>query len=143
MSRFYDTCCGDLTNWDYIRYQGALLAAIKGKRGQAFLADLFQALDDMPVKELIPKELEIQGQCCALGVLGKSRCLDLKEMGVFIKTAQLQGSYDILAAAFNIAPTLVQEVVTINDYDDNYPCPVSPAARYRRVLKWVADNLQP
>jgi hypothetical protein len=39
----------DHSEWDLIRWRGAVASAIRGKRGQAFLRELLVALDAMPV----------------------------------------------------------------------------------------------
>ena len=52
------------------RWRGQVSSAIRGKRGQAFLKEMIQALEAMPVKKLIAKELSDHGQVCALGAVG-------------------------------------------------------------------------
>lgn len=56
MSRHgYTDSCDD--NFALIRWRGAAKSAIRGKRGQAFLRELLAALDAMPEKRLIAREL--------------------------------------------------------------------------------------
>lgn len=63
----------DIEHWDLIRWRGAVASAIRGVRGQRFLKELMQALENLPDQRLIAHELEKGGEVCALGAVGKSR----------------------------------------------------------------------
>jgi len=102
----------DLDNWDLIRWRGAVTSAIKGRRGQVFFKELLDALNGMSVKRLITDELEVNGEYCALGVLGNSRGLDMGKIDPH-ESAQV-------AKEFNIAKALAQEVVFMNDEGSMY-----------------------
>ena len=96
------------------RWRGAVMSAIRGKRGQEFLRELASALDAMPIKELVPGELQDDdGRHCALGVLGERRGLSVASMDV--------DDYDALADALKVNAKIAQEVMWENDehhYDE-------------------------
>src|SRR5690348_9943044 len=97
----------DCSNWDLIKYRGRVASAIRGKRGQAFLRELLEALDNMPEKSLIADELVSDGEYCALGAIGCKRGLDM--------SAYDPDETDVLAKVFDIAEVLVREIVYEND----------------------------
>jgi len=89
--------------------QQALRRSIEGKRGQAFLLELIEALDAIPDKKLYNGKLvTTEGGCCALGALGIKRGLNLEALNDEENTA-------ILSKVFNIAPSLVAEIMYLND----------------------------
>lgn len=53
----YNDYDDDCDQWDSIRYGGMLASAIRGRRGQAFLRDVAEAMDAMPEKRLIAQDL--------------------------------------------------------------------------------------
>lgn len=117
--------------WAYIRWRGAVNSSIRGKRGQAFLKELLEALDAMPKKRLIADELQdITGNYCALGILGSKRGLDIANIDP-------EDSQQV-AKAFGIANSLVKEVVFINDEGSRE----TPEQRWKRVREWVAENIE-
>ena len=67
----------DCNDWAFIRWRGAVDSAILGRRGQRLLKEMRQALDAMPVKQLIAEELERDGLVCALGAVGRARGLNM------------------------------------------------------------------
>lgn len=102
-SEYSDDCSG----WDLIRWRGAVNSAIKGKRGQALLRELADAMDAMPVKELVAHEFHADGHFCALGVVGAKRG---------IETAHLTDcDRDQVASTFGIAEALAAEIMDVND----------------------------
>lgn len=159
-SGYTDDICDD-GNWALIRWRGAVNAAIKGKRGQAMLRELRDALDAMPDKRLIANELESNGDYCALGALGAKRGVELHALD--------PDDYDAVAKTFGIAPALAREIVSENDdlWDDfhwvevelvgpvrphypEYGCHIreirvmdgnSPARRWRHMRDWVEQNI--
>jgi len=104
---------------------------LSGKRGQAFLREMAAALDAMPVKELIAHELVSEtGAVCAIGSVAVARKLDVSELD--------PGEPDDVSAAFGISCVMTREIVYENDeivYNE------TPAARWLRMRKWVADHL--
>lgn len=123
----------DGEQWGLIRWRGQVASAIRGKRGQRLLIDLYKALDAMPVKELIANELETtDGAVCALGAAGKDRGLDMKDVDV--------EDYDAVAALFGVAHQLAQEIMYWNDEGAFNE---TPAQRYERMKKWVLAQIKP
>lgn len=113
--------------WALIRYRGAVKSAMRGKRGQVFFKDLLAALDALPEKKLIARELEQDGQVCALGALGKARGVDMTNIDPY--------NIERCAGVFGIADCLAREVVWENDevgYRNE-----TPERRYERVRSWV------
>jgi hypothetical protein len=74
----YSDSCDD--NWALLRWRGQVVSAIRGKRGQAFLRELIDALDAMPVKRLIPGALRKDGEVCAMGAIGAKRGVNLEAL---------------------------------------------------------------
>ncbi len=67
------SCSGysdDYDGWDLVCWRGAVNSALKGKRGQAFLIELRDALEAMPAKRLIADSLQADGEFCIIGALG-------------------------------------------------------------------------
>jgi hypothetical protein len=118
-----------------IRWRGQVASALRGKRGQKLLIDLYKALDAMPTKELIADELETaDGAVCALGALGKARGLSMKEVDV--------EDYERVAKMFEVPPQLAQEIVFLNDEAYSY-AHETPAQRYERMKQWVLEQILP
>lgn len=126
-SGYSDSCDG------VTLYRGAVISAVRGKRGRALLLELAAALDAMPVKELIADELEANGGFCALGVVGAKRGLNLKEID--------PEEAETVAKKFGIAQCLAREIVWVNDEAGPYGETETPAQRWIRVRKWVQDAL--
>src|SRR2546422_9707860 len=106
-------------------------SAMRGKRGQQFLQDLLAALDAMPEKSLIVGELEENGEVCAIGALGRARGLDMAKID--------PEEPKEVAAAFNIAECLAQEVVYEND--ESSWTAETPQQRWTRMRNWVAEQI--
>lgn len=127
-SGYSDDCDG----WALIRWRGAVESAMKGKRGQKFLIELAEAMDAMPVKELIANELVEHGSFCALGVVGRKR-------GIAIESIDPEDSRTV-ADQFGIANAMAQEIVFMNDegawYDE------TPQQRWSRMRQWVDLNIR-
>ena len=124
----------DLDSWDLVRWRGAVASAIRGKRGQALLRDLAAALDAMPEKRLIARQLEEDGEVCALGALGRVRGIDMSKID--------PEERDQVAKAFDIAEALAAEIVYHNDECGwtGYPGE-TPENRWVRMRAWVAEKL--
>lgn len=155
----YSDDCED--QWSMIRWRGAVNAAIKGKRGQALLRELRDALDAMPDKSLIANKLAADGEYCALGVLGAKRGVDMSKLD--------PDEYDAVAQVFDIAPALAREIVFENDeqfdchrwvqvtlvgpprqWSPDYGRHVreimvadenAPARRWQHMRNWVEENI--
>jgi hypothetical protein len=120
----------DLDNWALIKWRGQVASAIRGKRGQKFLRDLLAALDAMPEKSLIADELEVDGEVCAIGALGKARGINMESLD----PSEPEG----VAAAFDIATCLAQETVYENDEAGYHE---TPEHRWTRMRAWVNSHI--
>ncbi len=118
--------CENLAMW-----RGQVASAIRGKRGQAFLRELLEALDGMPEKRLIANELRKEGAVCALGSVGERRGIDLESLDPH--------DYDTLSGVFGIAHQLVQEIEWLNDEAGRHD---TPETRWQRIRTWAARNLK-
>jgi hypothetical protein len=123
----------DLDTWDFIKWRGQVASAIRGRRGQKLLSDLKAALEALPDKRLWPGELKTaNGEMCALGVVGEARGLEMSNID--------PEEPEQVAAAFDIAPQLAQEIVFEND--ETMPHSEPPEKRYERMLAWVESNIR-
>jgi len=134
-------CGGPEEMWANIRYRGAVKSAIRGKRGQRLLRNLRDALDAMPVKELIEMEMQApSGAYCALGALAAHEGRDLKEMRFDDET-----DAERIAEDFDVATSLIREIVFEND-DDFGPYTKDTAEvrkrRWKRVRSWVESQIR-
>jgi hypothetical protein len=133
----YSDDCENIAMW-----RGMVASATRGKRGQALLRALLEALDAMPEKRLIPHELESDGEVCALGALGRARGMDISKLD--------PEEPEEVAAAFNIAPCLAQEIVYMNDeyrarrYDPKIVgyVDMTPEERWQQMRDWVAKQIR-
>lgn len=123
----------ELDQWDHIRWRGAVKSAIRGKRGQAALRELLEALDAMPDKALIANSLvTTDGDCCALGALGIKRGLDMSGFD--------PDEYDVISDAFGLAPALIREIEYENDEGEWRE---TPEQRWYRMRRWAAKQIKP
>jgi hypothetical protein len=125
----------DADQWEYIMYRGAVASSIRGKRGQDFLKELLAALDAMEVKELISGELEVQGQFCMLGVIGKARSIDMSNID--------PEASEVVSREFNIADSLAREIVYMNDEGSFGSGEETYGQRWIRSRAWVAKQIIP
>lgn len=129
----------DVENWSLIRWRGQVASAIRGKRGQAFLRELIEALDALPEPRLIPNNLEHAGNVCAIGSVGLKRGVDMSVIDI--------DDYDKIAAVFGIAHQLVQEIEFMNDegYGDwdseSRQIVRTPEGRWSFMRAWAVSNL--
>lgn len=113
-------------------YRGRVARAMKGKRGQRFLRELGAAMDAMPVKELIADKLiDVNGKCCAIGVVCKSRNIDVSKVDYEDPIS--------VARAVGISQSMAAEIEYENDEAVYYI--ETPNRRWERIRKWVASNL--
>lgn len=122
----------DCENWSLICWRGAVTSAMKGKRGQAFLLELRDAMDAMPEKRLVADVLEADGQFCTIGVLGAKRGINMKALD--------PDDREGVAEAFGIAPALAAEIVFMND-EGSWNAE-TPEQRWVRMREWVESNIQ-
>lgn len=118
-------------NWSAICWRGAVASAIRGKRGQAFLREMLGALDTMPEKRLISRELKAEdGDVCAIGAVGVKRGVDMSKLD--------PEEYDRVAEAFGISEKLAQEIVFMND---EYYDVQTPEERWEKMRAWVVKQI--
>ena len=121
------------------RWRGAVNSALRGKRGQAFLHELAEAMDAMPVRELIVEELVTEQGCCTLGVVCKARGLDVQNVD--------PGEPEIVARILGIASAMAAEIAFLNDEFGTVYCgdgllrKETPSERWIRIRAWVAANI--
>lgn len=137
-------CDDGENNWGTICWRGAVNSALRGKRGQAFLKELAQAMDAMPVKRLVTEELQAEGEFCTLGVVGNSRNLDMSVID--------PGDSVVVAEKFGLAEAMVREIVWENDeYPGVYGLKPdgstgwrreTPEERWIRMRKWVDSQIK-
>lgn len=125
------------TEWDLIRWRGAVASAIRGKRGQAFLREALAALDALPSKELIAEELRQatdrpEGAFCTLGAVGHAR-------GTPLDRVDPEDHYSV-AHLFTIPHALACEIMYEND--DQGPQDETPRARWERMRRWIASKIK-
>lgn len=122
----------DCDSWDLIRWRGAVTSAIRGKRGQAFLREMLNALDALPDPVLISEELvDPDGDVCAIGSVGRARGMDMSGMDY--------EEPEEIAKAFGIARALAAEIAYENDEGSWHN--EKPADRFKRIRKWVTNQL--
>lgn len=128
-SGYTDDCEG----WSLVCWRGAVESAIRGKRGQAFLREMRDALDALPVKRLIAYELEAGGEVCAIGAVGKRRGLTMQDIDPY--------DPDQVGAAFGIASAMAAEIEYMND--EAWCSNATPEQRFERMRKWIEVNIRP
>lgn len=121
----------DIFQWDMIRWRGQVASAIRGKRGQAFLKELIEALDAMPDKRLIANNLQNEEGVCAIGSVGLKRGIDMADID--------PEDYSNLANIFGIAHQLVQEIEFENDESLYRP---TLEKRWERMRAWAVERLK-
>lgn len=115
------------------RWRAQVASAIRGKRGQAFLREMVEALDAMPVKRLIVAELQqADGEVCAIGSVGVKRGLDMSGID--------PDDPPSVAAAFGIAHQLVAEIEYEND--EAVWSKETPEQRWQRMRDWAARQIK-
>tara|TARA_R110000787_G_scaffold194120_1_gene305683 strand:- start:7550 stop:7993 length:444 start_codon:yes stop_codon:yes gene_type:complete len=119
------------SHWPLICWRGAVNSALRGKRGQAFLKELAEAMDEMPEKRLITDELVEGDSFCTLGVIGNKRGIEMKNLD--------PDDRDRIGKKFDIAPAMVAEIVYEND---EYFREETPEQRWTRMRKWVQENIK-
>lgn len=123
-----DYDCGD--NSAYL-YRGAVVSALRGKRGQNFLNEMLQAMASLPEKNLIDHDLQRDGAFCAIGTVGKARGIDMT--GIDPEDAHT------VARLFGIAESMAREIVYMND--DFLWTNETPEQRFERMRKWIESEL--
>lgn len=123
----------DGEHWHLIMWRGAVASAMRGKRGQAFLKEMLAALDALPTPALIEGELELNGDVCAIGAVGKARGIDMH--GVDVE------NHERIANLFNIPNSLACEIMWWNDEAYSWRNE-TPEERFVRVRKWLIEHIK-
>lgn len=123
----------DLDPLDLGRWRAQVASAIRGSRGQKLLRELAEGMDAMPDKRLVAESLVTpEGDCCAMGVVCKSRGIEEQALGIDENDPQSVGKL------LNIAHQLAAEIAHENDegsWDE------TPEQRWVRMRVWVAKRL--
>lgn len=120
-----------LDPFDLGRWRGWVMSAIRGKRGQAFLREMRDALDAMPEKRLITNELfDSDGEKCALGVVGAARNLDMTNLD--------PEDPEAVAQAFGVSEKLIREITWENDDVESW----TPEKRWSYMRRWVSSHIR-
>lgn len=128
----YSDDCDD--QWGHIMWRGRVASAMRGKRGQAFLREMLAALDALPEKKLITNALENEGAVCAIGAVGRTRGVDMREID--------PEDSALVASTFGIAECMAQEIVYMNDEAfDGYWCK-TPEERFEKMRAWVVSMIR-
>lgn len=112
-------------------WRGQVASAMRGRRGQAFLRELVEALDALPEKRLIKEALHSDGAVCAIGSIGVKR-------GVAIEALDPHDA-ESLAGVFGIAHQMVREIEYMNDEVGWYD---TPEQRWQRIRAWAVENIR-
>ena len=123
--------------WAMIRYRGAVASAIRGRRGQEFLAELVETLDAMPTKELIRDSFSCDGGVCALGSIYAARGISPP---VIDYDEHLDPLSEEVGLGLGIANALAAEIMDVND--ERGPPLESAEARWQRVRRWVVYRIR-
>jgi len=128
-SGYDDDCSG----WELIRWRGAVNSSLNGRRGQAFLREMLEALDALPEKRLEPRVLVSPTGCCAMGAVAIKRGLDVSDVD--------PSEREDVAGTFGIAEAMVAEIASVND--DEYACrQETEEKRFARVRAWAVKHLK-
>jgi hypothetical protein len=126
----YSEDCED--QWALIRWRGAVASAIRGRRGQAFLREMVDALEALPAKRLVAGELQIpDGEVCAIGAVGKARGVDMTNLD--------PEDAETVAGTFGIADVMAREIVYEND---ECGWRETPEQRFDRMLRWAKASVK-
>lgn len=98
------------------RWRQAVRRSLEGKRGQATLRELLEALEAMPDKRLYGGSFASpEGEFCTLGVLGAKRGLKMDDLGDEYDCETKQ-----VAQRFGIAPAMAAEIMYLNDEHQDF-----------------------
>lgn len=126
-SGYSEDCWGlELGQW-----RAQVASAIRGKRGQAFLRELVEALDALPEKKLIAEDLVRDGEYCALGALGVKRKIDMSNLDPLDRYT--------LSDVFGVAHQLIAEVEWMNDEGH---LGSTPENRWKEMRAWAVARIK-
>jgi hypothetical protein len=131
---------GDYDQWKSIMWRANVDRAIRGRRGQAFLREMLAALDAIPTKRLIDRDLERLDGVCALGAVGRLRGTDMS--GIDLEQYPEYEVPHVVANTFGITGVLAAEIMYVNDEWGGYWRTETPEQRWDRVRRWVAEQIR-
>jgi hypothetical protein len=109
--------------------------ALSGKRGQAFLRELVEALDALPEKVLGDGQLmSSDGYACALGAVALKRGVATDGLD--------PDDHKTLSDVFGVARCMIAEIEYENDEGPAYWVTETPEGRWRRMRWWAQENLR-
>lgn len=148
-------------------WQANVRRCIAGRKGQAFLWELYQALEALPHRELVQGALldTSSGSVCSLGALAVHRKMSIPPEFCISGADDEPDEYEFAAAMgplFDIRDMLAREVMFENDEGDTwhweddgtvcdgvrfgenrkYRTHDTPTERWRRMREWVVSNLR-
>jgi hypothetical protein len=159
----------DCDHDEYLRqmgWQANVRRCIAGRKGQAFLWELYQALEALPRQELITGALvNNEGCACALGAVALKRGVEIPEWMRKASEDDEIDEYefaDAMGPMLGIKDMLAREIMYVNDELDNWhwadtgivchgkmqsdPREVryhdTPHERWMRVRRWVVGRLR-
>lgn len=152
----YSDYGGDDNVWQSIKWGGQLKAGLFGRRAQEMLADLVNALDAMPVKELAWGTFQSHEEgVCALGCVAKARDIDVSDLNAKeYDEYDSQWTAEQVAARLNIPFAVACHVMHVNDadYDDERFGRWGPETakevkrrrekRWKRVRQWAVYQME-
>lgn len=116
-------------------YRNTVDRALGGKRGQAFLRELVDALEAMPERRLIKGQIESSdGAVCAIGSVGVRRGVDMSNVDSCDPSA--------VGKVFGIARCMAAEISFENDEGVGYWVDETPEGRWQRMRDWAARQLK-
>lgn len=133
---------GYVEDWDFDGtnnvWRGAVASAMRGKRGQAFLREMRDAMDAMPNKRLIEERLVTDsGEVCAMGTVCARRGLDVSDID--------PEDYERVADRIGLSRAMVQEIAYHNDeggfYNYRERRGETPEERWVRMRAWVEKQI--
>lgn len=122
--------------WTAIMWRGAVASAMRGKRGQAFLKEMLDAMDTMDTKRLIKNNLATAEDACAIGAVGKLRGIDMSGLDPDDSCA--------IAKTFGISNAMVCEIVYMNDehgWNFRERREETPEERFQRMRQWIESEI--
>ena len=125
----------DYEGWATIMWRGAVASAIRGKRGQAFLREMVEALDAMEDKRLVVALLDAPVGCCAMGAVVRSRGLDVSDV--------VAEDPKQVAEILGIARAMAAEIAYENDEAGwSWRGRETPEQRWVRMRAWAQGRLK-
>ena len=128
----------EIDDGEFCPYRGSVARALRGKRGQAALVKIAEALDAMPVKGLAKGSFQKDCNPCTLGALAASLGIDMIDVEPAVDE---YGVDDVDAVKvgkrLNIAPAMAREIMYEND-----DCYGTPQERWEYMRKWVAREIR-